>query len=71
MKYAIVSQQPQGNQTLFQVVLQSDDGYEEIQTYLGDVSTLVNATKNFNQQRVSKVVAPPVDMTKLTFVNVP
>ena len=47
--YAILSQEPCGEQTKYTVILRADDGYQETQQYVGDEKTLVEAATSFNE----------------------
>lgn len=59
-KYAILKETPFKDQTLYEVVLQADDGYSETQQYVGDEKTLIAAAQHFNAERMKMVSAVDV-----------
>lgn len=56
MKYSILKETArEDGRTLYDVILEADDGYQETQQYIGDLTTLEEATRNLNETHLAQV----------------
>lgn len=76
MKYAILNQTTrEDGQTIYEVILEADDGYQETQTYVGQTEqVLTDAVEHFNTERAKLVASQQAQLegqiSAPQFVNV-